>query len=256
MLSWFESGLGKFILLTTIFFVAIFIRYLFISGVVHYLFLVRFGKKFRERILNPSRDVNEQMRKEIAWSAYTSLIFAISGSGLLLLWENGYTAIYTDLHQYGILFLPFSLFLALFIQETYYYWMHRWMHRPGIYRIMHKVHHDSIHTSAMTSFSFHPLESIAQALILPFIFFLVPIHIYILGVFLLIMTISATINHAGIEVFPDQFHRHWLGKWLIGATHHDGHHKNFRCNYGLYFTFWDKWMGTESRNYKINIRSK
>ena len=141
----------------------------------------------------------------------------------------------------------------MFIHETYYYWLHRWMHKSYIYRSMHKTHHDSINTSAFTSFSFHPLESIAQAIVIPGLIFVLPMHISILAILLMIMTVSAIINHLGIELYPNGFHQHWMGKWLIGATHHNLHHKKFRCNYGLYFTFWDKWMNTESEDYKIDI---
>jgi len=63
---------------------------------------------------------------------------------------------------------------------------------------------------------------------------------------LLIMTISATINHAGVEIYPSGKYGKWFGHWIIGATHHDQHHRKFNYNFGLYFTFWDKWMGTES----------
>jgi len=51
------------------------------------------------------------------------------------------------------------------------------------------------------------------------------------------------------EIYPRNFDRYWLGRWLIGATHHGLHHAQFRFNYGLYFTFWDKWMRTESPDY-------
>ena len=64
------------------------------------------------------------------------------------------------------------------------------------------------------------------------------------------MTFSSTINHAGVEIFPRGFANHWIGRWLVGATHHDLHHKEFRYNFGLYFTFWDKWMETESPKFE------
>lgn len=57
------------------------------------------------------------------------------------------------------------------------------------------------------------------------------------------------INHLNTELYPRDFNRHWLGRWLIGATHHSLHHTQFRFNYGLYFTFWDKWMRTESPDF-------
>ncbi len=37
--------------------------------------------------------------------------------------------------------------------------------------------------------------------------------------------------------------------WLTTTTHHDLHHGGERANYGLYFTWWDRWMGTESPHY-------
>jgi sterol desaturase/sphingolipid hydroxylase (fatty acid hydroxylase superfamily) len=63
------------------------------------------------------------------------------------------------------------------------------------------------------------------------------------------MTFSSVINHLDIEVYPKGFYKHFFGRWLIGATHHSLHHKQFKYNYGLYFTFWDKWKGTESPLY-------
>jgi len=73
---------------------------------------------------------------------------------------------------------------------------------------------------------------------------------------LVIMTVSAVVNHLDIEIFPENFDQHWLGKWLIGATHHSLHHSEFTTNYGLYFTFWDKLMHTESRKYERLFREK
>ena len=68
------------------------------------------------------------------------------------------------------------------------------------------------------------------------------------------MTLSATINHAGIEIFPASWSKKPILRGLIGATHHDVHHKQARYNFGLYFTFWDKWMGTESPKFKECFR--
>jgi sterol desaturase/sphingolipid hydroxylase (fatty acid hydroxylase superfamily) len=57
------------------------------------------------------------------------------------------------------------------------------------------------------------------------------------------------LGHAGFELMPAGFARcRWLG-WLTTATHHDLHHETFRWNYGLYFTWWDRLMGTEHPGY-------
>jgi ferredoxin len=53
----------------------------------------------------------------------------------------------------------------------------------------------------------------------------------------------------GYEVYPSWWNGHWLLKWKTPATHHNMHHEYFEGNYGLYFTWWDRWMGTEFKEY-------
>src|SRR5205814_10637303 len=36
----------------------------------------------------------------------------------------------------------------------------------------------------------------------------------------------------------------WPPSPLISVTHHDQHHRFFRCNYATHFTVWDRLMGT------------
>lgn len=245
-----------FALLTAIIFFITFVRYLVVSGAYHYLFFVVFRSVFQKRILHPSPIKKGQARQEIYRSALTSAIFAVSGTVLVILWQRGYTQLYTDWAAFPLWYHPLSLLLAMFIHETYYYWLHRWMHRPKVYRKIHKWHHDSIETSALTSFSFHPAESVLQAVVVPLLVLFLPMHLYLLFFLLFLMTVSGTINHAAVEVFPKGAERHWLWKWVVGATHHDLHHRQFRFNFGLYFTIWDRWMGTESPDFGRRFREK
>jgi sterol desaturase/sphingolipid hydroxylase (fatty acid hydroxylase superfamily) len=200
------------------------------------------------RILDQSPIKKKQIKNEILWSAASGLIFAVFAIGMFWMWRNDYTRIYSDISEFSIAYLVSSIFLALFIQDTYYYWIHRWMHIPSVYRYFHKIHHISIHTSVWTSFSFHPLETFLQASILPIIIMLLPLHYGAILVILSIMTISATINHAGVEIYPKGKLGRWMSRYIIGATHHDVHHRKFLCNFGLYFTLWDIWMGTNTHS--------
>ncbi len=59
------------------------------------------------------------------------------------------------------------------------------------------------------------------------------------------MSITAVINHSGMEVYSSSALLSPIARWMVGATPHDLHHLRYRCNYGLYFTFWDVWMRTE-----------
>jgi len=79
---------------------------------------------------------------------------------------------------------------------------------------------------------------------------ILPMHYYVIIIQLTLMTISSVINHLDIEIYPHSFNKNFIGRWIIGATHHSLHHKQFKYNYGLYFTFWDKIKKTESPVFK------
>ncbi len=234
-----------FLILTGI----IFGRYLLLAGIYHKYIYRKIRSVKPQRILSFSWSAS-QIRAEIIWSGISTFIFAAVGLIMILAYRKGHTAIYHDIREWPIWYIPISIVAAMLIHETYYYWMHRWLHHPRIYRLVHKIHHESIQTTAWTSFSFHPIESLLQAVIIPVIIFIIPLHWTLVLFLLLVMTISAIINHAGVEIFPASWGHHPIMKWFIGATHHDLHHRKFTTNYGLYFSFWDHWMGTEDVEFK------
>jgi sterol desaturase/sphingolipid hydroxylase (fatty acid hydroxylase superfamily) len=236
---------------TTLAFLAVLVgRYFLFTGVFYAFFYRLSYSKWKARKLNARNYYPQQFKREVIWSMVTSTLFAVAGTLTIILWQKGYTKIYTNINDYGWWYLPVSLLLFMLFHETYYYWLHRWMHHPKIFKIVHKVHHDSNITSPFTAFSFHPLEGLLQAVFLPVMLVFLPMHYYIIIVVLTIMTISSVVNHLDIEIYPKHFHEHFIGKWLIGATHHSLHHKQFKYNYGLYFTFWDKIKKTESPLFK------
>ncbi len=229
---------------------AIFLRYLFLAGLFYYFISKNEKESFKKRRLSLKVIHRAQLIYEIKYSFITSVIFAIGGTILIYYWQLGKTKVYIDLHQYSLLWIPLSMMMIFIIHETYYYWLHRWMHHRKVYKWIHKTHHESLNTTAWTSFSFHPTESVLQALPIYAFLFLIPTHLISLVLILIIMTVSSIINHLNSEIYPSSIQYHWLGKWVIGATHHHLHHSQFYTNYGLYFTFWDKWMGTESKDFK------
>ncbi|MCW3074792.1 MAG: sterol desaturase [Flaviaesturariibacter sp.] len=245
-----------FLLATLAIFLVVIGRYLAIAGLFYGVFYLWFPLKWQQRKINKKAYKQGQFKKEVWWSTLTALLFAVAGAVMVVLWQKGFTKVYLDIQEYPVWWLPASLAIAMVLHETYYYWLHRWMHHPAIFRIVHKVHHDSNITSPWTAFSFHPLEGVLQALFLPALLMILPMHLYVVIIQLTIMTFSSVINHLDIEVYPKGFHKHFFGRWLIGATHHSLHHKQFKYNYGLYFTFWDKWKGTESPLYEKLFNAK
>ena len=93
--------------------------------------------------------------------------------------------------------------------------------------------------------SFHPIEAITGAIVIPVLVFFVPIHAAMLGVVLLVMTLMGITNHMGWELFPRALVDSRIGGWLITASHHSRHHEQYACNYGLYFRFWDHLCATD-----------
>ncbi len=237
-------------LLTSLFiFLGISLRYFGIALLFSLLFGKIFKTKFQHRIVNTRARRTGQNAKEIAWSLQSAAIFTAITMCIIVAFQLGFTRIYSDFSAHSYTYFFLSILGVLLIHETYYYWLHRLMHHPKVYKYVHKAHHDSITTSAYTSFSFHPIESLLQAIIIPVLTLILPLHLYAIGCVTLIMTITSVINHLNIELYPKKMHTHWLGKWFIGATHHSLHHSQYLYNYGLYFTFWDKIMHTESEKY-------
>lgn len=129
------------------------------------------------------------------------------------------------------LFLLFSDFLI--------YWIHRLSHRPRIYKhvlYMHKLHHKFIIPTPYASYAIHPMEAFVIAL---------PYHIF---AFILPLQKLA---HIALYAFGNA----WIiglhdGEYLTnnriinGAACHSLHHTHRNCNYGQFFTLFDRLHGT------------
>jgi sterol desaturase/sphingolipid hydroxylase (fatty acid hydroxylase superfamily) len=187
-----------------------------------------------------------QIRKEIGWSLASGAIYGFPAGLVAWGWqEHGWTRIYVDIADYPLWWIPVSILLYLFLHDTWFYWTHRWMHRPKPFRIAHAVHHASRPPTAWAAMSFHPLEALAGAIVVPALVLFIPIHAAALLVVLAVMTVMGVTNHMGWEIFPRRLVQGRAGNWLITASHHQRHHREYRCNYGLYFRFWDRLCGTD-----------
>jgi hypothetical protein len=116
----------------------------------------------------------------------------------------------------------------------------------ALFRWMHAGHHRSRQPTPFASFAFDPAEAVATAWLLPALALVIPIHIGVLIALLMLMTVTAIMNHSGWEILPARFVDGQMGRHLITATHHSLHHTSFGANYGLYFRFWDRLMGTDA----------
>ena len=224
-------------------------RYLLFVGGLYWLCYIYKRDEWRHKRVQLEFPNPKIVRSEFIWSLWTSLIFAATGTFVLFAMKWGWTQVYWDIQEYGLLWFFMSMAIMMLIHETYFYWTHRWMHIPRFFKSIHRVHHESVNPSPFAAFSFHPYEAILEALILPALLFVMPVHPFAFLTFLMVMTVLSVFNHLGYELYPKGFNRHWFGRWMINATHHHMHHSKVNCNYGLYFTFWDRWMGTHHPKY-------
>ena len=187
-----------------------------------------------------------QMRREIGWSLAAAAIYGAPAGILAWGWaQRGWTRVYTDLHAWPLWWWPLSVLLCLALHDTWFYWTHRWLHRPEPFRRAHAVHHASRRPTAWAAMSCHPWEALTGAVVIPVLVLIVPLHVAALGLVLAIMTLMGVTNHMGWELFPRRLVEGKAGRWLITASHHQRHHSDVRCNYGLYFRVWDRLCGTD-----------
>ena len=214
------------------------IRYLIASG----------GFAFATRIKHPGlyATLTPQIRREIFWSLASAAIYGVPAGIIAWGWQNrGWTQIYTDPRAYPLWYIPLSVLASLALHDTWFYWTHRLMHRPWWFRTAHAVHHESRPPTAWAAMAFHPWEALTGAVVIPALVFLIPLHVGALAVVLSVMTLMGVTNHMGWEMFPRAVVHGALGNMLITATHHQRHHQEYRCNYGLYFRLWDRLCGTD-----------
>jgi sterol desaturase/sphingolipid hydroxylase (fatty acid hydroxylase superfamily) len=178
------------------------------------------------------------------------LIFGVVPFALLKNPEiRQYTTFYNRIEDRGWTWFFLAFPVMLIMHDTYFYWMHRIMHHPRLFRLFHLVHHRSTNPSPWAAYAFHPLEAVFEVGIFVIFLFTIPMHFLHFVLFFLFSIIYNVYGHLGWELYPKGFSRHWLGKWINTSVNHNQHHQYFKGNYGLYFLFWDRMMGTIREDY-------
>jgi len=154
--------------------------------------------------------LDAQIGREIRWSMIATLIYGAPAGIVLWGWQHhGWTMLYADPAAYPLWYMPVSVLIYLFVQDSWFYWTHRAMHHRSLFKRMHAIHHQSRPPTAWTAMSFHPLESVTGAIVIPALVFIVPIHLGMVGVVLAIATIMGVTNHMGWELFP---------RWIVHSS--------------------------------------
>jgi sterol desaturase/sphingolipid hydroxylase (fatty acid hydroxylase superfamily) len=88
-----------------------------------------------------------------------------------------------------------------------------------------------------------------HAVFLSMVIWVMPLYGSVIYIFLIHMIVRNVLGHTGLELFPCGFVRLPLAGGLTTVIHHDMHHSNPSGNFALYFTWWDRIIGTEHADY-------
>ena len=225
------------------------LRYALGAGGTYLVINTLLAHRLRSRKIRDRTPGWAQIRRELKSSARTVLIFAMTGVLIGFAHANALMPIYTQVSDHGWAYLLASVIAIVVAHDAWFYWTHRMLHSKRLFRWAHRTHHQSFNPTPFTSYAFDVPEAVTNAVFLPIFLLLVPMHPIAVFVFLAHMMMRNTLGHCGFEVFPARADGRPLFDWMTTVTHHDLHHAHGRYNMGLYFTWWDRIMGTEHPDY-------
>lgn len=220
------------------------------AGAAFFLLYVWKRNPLRLRKVQPAFPHAEHIRREVRYALLSALIFSLNGLAIYIFMGLGWTLIYDDIAAYGWLYLAFSVVATIVLHDAYFYWTHRLMHHRRLFKLFHRVHHESLSPSPWAAYAFAPAEAVVQTSFLTILVFMMPIHPTVVYAFMVHMIVRNVIGHSGFELFPKGVVAHPVLGLLTTTTHHDLHHSAGHANYGLYFTWWDRLVGTEHPEYR------
>jgi sterol desaturase/sphingolipid hydroxylase (fatty acid hydroxylase superfamily) len=224
-------------------------RYALVAGPAFVVFWLWRGERLRGRWLRPSPPDTPGMRRDIAYSMSSVLVFSAVATALYVGTKAGIFLVYADPARHGLGYLLATPVLLVVLQDAYFYFTHRALHHRVLFRAVHRVHHLSRHTSPFTAYAFSPAEALVHAAFLPLVTLVVPAHLGALFVFLAFMVVRNVHGHLAIELWPAHFAKSPFWSMHTTTTHHALHHLRPNTHFGLYFTLWDHLLGTDDATY-------
>lgn len=219
-------------------------RYFLVITVAFLIFWKWWALKHPEKIHNPKGLKTDGLKREMFYS--TVALFFASITPLFILKSPSIIPhkIYFDIHERSILWYVTSLLCAFAIQDCYFYWSHRLLHTRKLYRSFHFVHHQSIYPTPYATFAFGIGEAVIHSTFILILVSILPIHYTAIMIFFSITLMTNIYGHLGMDILSEKRRNSFPFNLLFHTTHHGCHHRIPNGNYGLYFKFWDKVMGT------------
>ncbi|MEC9431743.1 MAG: sterol desaturase family protein [Pseudomonadota bacterium] len=209
--------------------------------------LLRINDSHPERRIQKRRDGLKRAIPEMKESCVSILVTTALLSLALTLQGHGMTLWTPWTGVWGVLA---GTALMVVGYDTYYYFAHRALHTRALYRF-HQWHHRSVAPTAWSSDS----QSVGETFLIQSFqvvaVVLLPVPAWALILHRIYDHVNGQLGHVGHEYFADRTTR--FPSPMVCTTYHDLHHEKFRWNFGNYFSFWDRVMGTLEPDYDARV---
>ena len=235
-------------------FMADFVRYLVAACVTAAIVWVLMQTSLRTRKIQQRKATASDITREFLQSVRSCVVYiAIT---VIIIWSINMGYMYPVGPTNGLVNDLINLTAMIILHDAYFYWTHRALHHPLLYKRFHLAHHRSVTPTPFAAYSFSVGEASVMALFVLIWQTTIGAPATVLLPFLIFQITRNAMGHAGFELMPRWWLSTRLTRWINTTTHHDLHHAGgFNHNYGLYFTWWDKWMGTEHPQYREKFAS-
>lgn len=231
-------------------------RYAVFTVGVWFLLWVALRPLLRDRKIREETPPARQLVTELLFSLRSMVIFATMGVVMTLMYRAGLYPLMGLAAEWGPVWFGVSVVAGIVGLDAWFYWTHRLMHDPRLFRRFHRRHHKSNNPSPFTAYSFDIPEAlvlVSYAVVFPMVF---PMSPGAMAWTMLYQIVTNTLLHSGYELMPARRDGRPMLDFIVTTTHHDLHHAQAGWNYAAWFTWWDRWFGTEHPEYRARFAEK
>jgi Delta7-sterol 5-desaturase len=230
--------------------------YVVMTAIIIYAYRYFWNRGLSKYKIQKREATAADIRREIKSSLGTVLVFSVIYSGVYLGAQAKIFTIYLWIQPLGVGYMLGSIVAMIVAHDAYFYWTHRLVHHRRLFLRFHRTHHQSVTPTAYCAYAFDVPEAIMHGLFQPIWLLFVPMQVSGLWIALTLMLARNALGHSGVELFSHGTGRsRWFG-WLVTNTDHDLHHERFHYNFGFYFVWWDRLMGTEYPGSQDQVRGR
>lgn len=184
--------------------------------------------------------------REIGYTSLSILINSLITYAGYECWMRGWIH-FNEAFSYRI--VTDSLVL-IFAMDAVMFFLHWVVHRTFLYKIVHTLHHEYTHPQAIDLFVLHPLETLSFGSLWVLLLLVFPANIYAVVIYLTLNVTFGMLGHMEVELFPKNWLRLPVLRFVATATFHYQHHAQEQYNFGFYTTLWDSLFGTLAPDYQ------